>query len=295
MIDKYTFWDIERLNPEEHGAPLLLASSEEHRLGWAANVAANIANLGIDTTLIGLIWDDREGEMVKNLVTEHSITLFPIVQENPTIVKERFMYHGRQIARVDKEKYTVLSMKVVENILSYITEHLPSVIVFSDYWKGIANTALLEGIKQISQEHGIKVIADVKPKNIDLFHGIYLIKPNFKEFCGMTWRADMDPTNVEEIEAYGKALSQRLQTNIIVTKWAEWASLITLEWESFHLSAVKSNVVDVTGAGDSFLAWLVLWINNWNPLQDSVIIWNKASWAVIAKLGTAVVQVSDLE
>lgn len=295
MLDKYVFWDISRLNPEEHGAPLMLAESEEYRLWWAANVAANLANMWLETNLISITGDDMQSTILKNLVEKNTISLFTTIHTNPTIVKERYMYHGRQIMRVDKEKFFDLSMGNIQEILNYVQDNLTEIIVFSDYGKWIANAELLEKIKVLAAEKGVKIIADVKPKNINKFHNIFLIKPNFNEFCWMVGEPDMNPSNTADIEKYGRILADRLQTNLVITKGAHGASLITLAGEVFHVAATTANPIDVTGAWDSFLAWLALGIHNNLSLEEALKLGNKISWIAVSKLWTTIVHKNDLE
>jgi bifunctional ADP-heptose synthase (sugar kinase/adenylyltransferase) len=40
-------------------------------------------------------------------------------------------------------------------------------------------------VKRIKHEIPVSILVDTKPEHIDFFEGVYLIKPNFSEFCRM--------------------------------------------------------------------------------------------------------------
>ncbi|MBP6910862.1 hypothetical protein KBC03_04715 [Patescibacteria group bacterium] len=45
---------------------------------------------------------------------------------------------------------------------------------------------MVDFIKDRAKETGSKILVDTKPKHIEMFRGVYLIKPNFKEFREMS-------------------------------------------------------------------------------------------------------------
>src|SRR5262245_51231114 len=57
MIDEYLRGDVHRVSPEAP-VPVLDLKSTEHRLGGAANTAANMARLGAKATVIGVVGED---------------------------------------------------------------------------------------------------------------------------------------------------------------------------------------------------------------------------------------------
>ena len=51
MLDRYWFGDVERISPEAP-VPVVRVTRSEERLGGAANVAFNVATLGVHATLV---------------------------------------------------------------------------------------------------------------------------------------------------------------------------------------------------------------------------------------------------
>jgi D-glycero-beta-D-manno-heptose-7-phosphate kinase len=51
MLDQYWFGDVDRVSPEAP-VPIVRIARREERLGGAANVARNVAALGVQTALL---------------------------------------------------------------------------------------------------------------------------------------------------------------------------------------------------------------------------------------------------
>ena len=66
MLDQYIFGEINRISPEAP-VPILKAKKIENRLGGAGNVANNLINLGVQTTLIGPVGNDTIGKSFLNI------------------------------------------------------------------------------------------------------------------------------------------------------------------------------------------------------------------------------------
>jgi pfkB family carbohydrate kinase len=72
MLDRYLIGSVGRISPEAP-VPIVLLNSQHDRAGGAANVAANLALLGIKTHLIGCVGDDNEAKILSKLITEAGI------------------------------------------------------------------------------------------------------------------------------------------------------------------------------------------------------------------------------
>lgn len=295
MIDEYIYGNTDRKNPESP-MPLLNVEKEETKLWWASNVAHNIVSLNSCVDLVSMIGDDIHGKRFAELCKEAQITLIPLLSQAPTIVKKRFLdlQYKQQLLRVDYERNIPLSTNHIKEIESILATSKPSYILVSDYHKGIVQPDLIDSLKQISQMQWAKILVDTKPQNINLFEGVYLIKPNFKEFSEMMGKKGMENTD-ENIETFGKIFTKRYRTNLVVTRWSKWSSLITLEWSVQHIRPTEERkVFDVTGAGDTFIATLAYALDKWYLLEDAVQLANKASGIVVEKVGTATVTKEEL-
>src|SRR5256885_16748889 len=64
MLDRYLYGNAERLSPEAP-VPVLHYQREELRLGGAGGVAANLATLGADVRVVGVVGHDDAGRHVR--------------------------------------------------------------------------------------------------------------------------------------------------------------------------------------------------------------------------------------
>ncbi|NDH49801.1 MAG: hypothetical protein EBY41_04470, partial [Proteobacteria bacterium] len=81
MLDEYWLGDTNRISPEAP-VPIIKITDENFKLGGAGNVAANLAYLGIDVTLVGLIGIDKEAEHLKKIIEKQNIKMAVISFEN---------------------------------------------------------------------------------------------------------------------------------------------------------------------------------------------------------------------
>jgi len=72
ILDIFLYGESNRISPEAP-IPIVEIKKELMALGGAGNVAANLASLGINTHLVGLIGNDVEGNHIKSLLKQHKI------------------------------------------------------------------------------------------------------------------------------------------------------------------------------------------------------------------------------
>lgn len=294
MLDIYIFGNTDRKNPESP-MPLLKVEKQEVRLWWASNVANNISNLNGSVELISLLWTDSNWELFDRICGENNIKVHRLIMDAPTITKTRYLdsQYKQQLLRVDYEEKKDITMEQVKRIESILKEIQPEIILISDYNKWVITPLCVDIIKKYAKENNIKILVDIKPQNLELFYDVFLVKPNFKEFCEMMnimWIEDTE----ENIAKYWKEFVEKYRTNIVITRWGKWSSLITKEWEVHHVPSEELKVFDVSWAWDTYIATLTYAISNNYSLIDAVKLSNKASWVVVWKVGTAAVTKEEL-
>ncbi|MEO2118106.1 MAG: PfkB family carbohydrate kinase [Methanocaldococcus sp.] len=292
MLDKYTYGKVERINPEAP-VPILNVVEERYTLGGAGNVANNISSLNHDVFLISILNNDEFGKCIEELCNKNNIEYHFISDGRPTIVKHRFvaMGYNQQLLRVDYEKVYPINDELSSKILEVIKNlnGKSDILIISDYAKGLITRELIEGIKK---EFKGKILVDPKPKNIDFYKDVYLIKPNLKEASQILGREIENKNN--EVEKAGLELVDKYNSNFVITRSEKGATLITLDGEIFHIPTKVKEVHDVSGAGDTFIAVLGYALDKGYNLVDAVKLANKASSIVVGKVGTATVSLDEL-
>ena len=135
MLDRYLFGGTSRISPEAP-VPVVHIRDNEDRAGGAANVAINLARLGVRTTLMGVVGDDDEAAALKSAMENSKVECrFSTVNDWPTITKTRVQSRGQQLIRLDREEPVPAGSDALTRALA---ERLPEVdaVVLSDYGKG---------------------------------------------------------------------------------------------------------------------------------------------------------------
>ena len=110
MLDRYWYGSSSRISPEAP-VPVVNVERYENRAGGAANVALNLAALGINCDIIGIVGKDEQGGVLKDLLKQKNIEPRFLEEENlPTITKLRILSRHQQLLRVDFEKGYELSL-----------------------------------------------------------------------------------------------------------------------------------------------------------------------------------------
>lgn len=294
MLDIYAFWNTDRKNPESP-MPLLKVEKQEIRLWWASNVAHNIANLNWKIDLISLIWDDSNWKLFNEICDEKNINHHRLIMDAPTITKTRYLdsQYKQQLLRVDHEEKKKITKEQISELEAILNAIQPEILLISDYDKWVITPECIDVVKDYANKNDVKILVDIKPQNLELFYDVFLVKPNFKEFCEMMWITWIENTD-ENISKYWKEFVQRYRTNIVITRWGKWSSLITREWEVYHVPSEELKVFDVSGAWDTYIATLTYALSNNYSLIDAIKLSNKASWVVVWKVWTAAITREEL-
>ncbi len=135
ILDRYVIGSVQRLSPEAP-IPVLRPAAGHSTLGGAANVALNIAMLGGQAVLVGVIGHDAAGAEVERLAAA-APGISPAlvrVSNRPTTAKTRFMTGSHQLLRLDEETTLPLDAAGASAVMQAVAASLRSadVIVLSD-------------------------------------------------------------------------------------------------------------------------------------------------------------------
>ena len=188
MLDRYWYGAATRISPE---APVPVVAMHHgkihHSLGGAANVAANLAALGSQTTLLGIVGNDEPAHRLEQMLDEQGIAYsFEKMASHPTITKLRIVSHHQQLMRLDfEELYDADGLQALLPIYKQKLSDI-DVVILSDYGKGTLTHPEL--FIQAAQAAGVPVLVDPKRNDFSAYKGAALITPNQKEFEAVVGR-----------------------------------------------------------------------------------------------------------
>ncbi len=294
ILDRYVTGTVQRLSPEAP-IPVLRPAGDHCTLGGAANVALNIATLGGEAILVGVIGEDTAGAEVETLVsTTLGITSGLIrIPGRPTTAKTRFMTGSHQLLRLDEETTAPLETDAAAAVLAAVQRHLPNadVVVLSDYAKGVLCDGVLDAILAL-RPTGKTIIADPKRSDFTAYCGADILTPNEHEVRVAT-RIDADH-DAEADRAGRMALDQTQGHAVLVTRSAKGLTLVRREMEALHLPTRAREVADVSGAGDTLVAALAVALGAGASLPDAAVLANATAGISVGKQGTATVTSQEL-
>ena len=294
MLDRYLIGEVDRISPEAP-VPVVLLKQQDERAGGAANVAANLAKLGITTRLAGYVGNDADGKLLINLINGMEIDTQAIVQSeaHPTITKTRIIGGHQQMMRLDQENrssYGAADKKQLEQLIQAQLKDGPTVIVLSDYAKGVVEASLTGFIIKEARKLGIPVLVDPKGRDFSKYQGATALTPNKRETAEA---GNVDPKDNEALIATAQKLRTQLDLGFLaVTRGEEGISLFEAD-EVQHIPATAKQVFDVSGAGDTVIATLAAGLMHGLGHGEALHLANIAA-GVVGKVGTVPITHEEL-
>ena len=295
MLDRFAYGDMDRISPEAP-VPVLRLKSVRETLGGAGNVASNIASLGGEAVLIGLLGTDAAGDRVRRLLTEQPGLVSGCLVDDTrvTTCKTRYIAVNQQVVRTDEETFASLTPEEEQALLAAGRDWIAraGAVVLSDYGKGVLSPLLIRELIAAARERGVAVFVDPKSLDFGLYRGATCITPNLKELAAASGMPVNDDAAV--IAAARHVLAQAHAQAILVTRSEKGMMLVEAAGEVSSVPARAREVFDVSGAGDTVIATMALLHAAGRSLVQSMHVANAAASVVVSKLGTATAEMSEV-
>ena len=296
MVDEYLWGNVTRISPEAP-VPIINISSAQSRFGGAANVAFNLQGLGQTPLLVGVVGEDRMGQLFRNMMEENGLSGEGIITipQRPTTVKTRIIGNNQQIARVDQETTESISLEVQESLFKIFVSQIESVsaIIIQDYNKGIVAPQLVNHIIDLANRNGKIITVDPKFENFFSFKNVTLFKPNIKE---AEEALAMRINNEQEVVTAGKKLMSVLNCEaVLITRGAHGMALLEKNGDSTFVETKARKVADVSGAGDTVIATLSYALSGGASMKEAVTMANFAAGLVCEEVGVVPVNLNGLQ
>lgn len=302
-IDEMVYGDTERISRE---APVLILRHSHTKiiLGQAANAAHNLATInGGKVSAIGLYGDDYYGPMLLEAFQKAGINTDYMVQDKSrtTTVKSRISgasFHSvtQQVVRIDRVDESALSQeiedKIIENIKKAIPEH--DAIILSDYNIGLLTDRIIQETVKTAKEYGKIVVADVQ-KNMTRYKGVYALTPNQPDSEKAVGYFIKDENSLSKA---GEDILKMTDAKVLLlTRGGDGMAVFEHEKPTHTDVPVfnKTDVFDVTGAGDTVVASFTLALAAGAEPKYAAIIGNIAASIVIRSFGCATTTIEELK
>jgi rfaE bifunctional protein kinase chain/domain len=297
-IDKYTFGEVKRISPEAP-VPVLEVTKEWLKLGLAANISHNLKTLGVESTLCGVVGEDNNANVFDTLLEDEKLNTWGIVRASgrPTIFKERVTTNTQQICRIDYESSNDIDEATENKLISRFDEFAKThgAVIIEDYAKGSLTKNVIANLITKFKSAGKLVAVDPGRSTPPLFYkGATLLKPNFAEAHAMVEGLGYKEKNLDKM---AKILVEKLNLDmLVITLGAGGMALLDVKNNSelIIIPTVANEVFDVSGAGDTAISALTSSLLAGATLEEAAWISNCASGVVVAKKGTATVDLKEL-
>jgi D-beta-D-heptose 7-phosphate kinase/D-beta-D-heptose 1-phosphate adenosyltransferase len=300
VLDEYIEGRVTRISPEAP-VPVILEEGRRWVLGGAGNVAANVAAIGAKARLCGRVGEDGEAILVRGLCAQEGIDASAVVTDRatPTTRKTRLLAGYQQLARIDREVVRPLESDaeraIVDAFSRFLLEAGPKALVVSDYGKGVITDSLLSRLIPAARAAGVPVVTDPKSVFLSRYAGSTVLKPNLKEAREAFAAARPgEPLGFDAGEAAAAAdvlasflLEEAGVDGVVLSLSEHGVACRGAVGPTTTFRATALEVADVSGAGDTMVAFLALGLATGHDLAASTRLANVAAGAVCGKLGTA--------
>lgn len=286
-LDEFVTGQVERISRE---APVLILRHETTKQvpGGGANAVYNLAKLGAQVQAVGLLGKDDQGRSLRRLfdlagVNTQGILIDP---DRPTVTKTRISGHSRQsvtqqIVRVDRKSDELPDSDLQLHMAEYIESQVGTVdaVVCSDYGDGVLTPLVITSALSHS-----RTIVDAQ-KQIQRYQGAMLFTPNLPEAEQAVGYAITNPQTLTQAGQDLLTLTQAQQ--ILITRGEQGMSLFDRTGSEQHIPAFnRTEVFDVTGAGDTVVTALTLGLTAGASFWEAAVLGNLAASIVVRQFGT---------
>lgn len=294
MLDHYIYGNCNRISPEAP-VPVVEITRESYTLGGAGNVLENLNALDCHAGIIAVVGRDDHAAIIADKLNECGSNSNGLIKDPTrcTTVKTRVLSSNHQMIRLDREVTDPVSESVINECSELIKQQIDncSVLLLSDYNKGLLTADLLGEVVALCNAVGIKTIVDPKGLDFSKYQGVSIIKPNRKEASLATGIVIKDNDSLERACIKIKEITG---CEAVVVTMSEDGIAI---YENNELSIIPTKamgVVDVTGAGDTVMASIAIALASGYSLKEACDFANHAAAIVVSKVGSATATLQEI-
>ena len=300
LLDEYLVGRVERLS-REAPVPVLEQTQTHYLPGGAANPAANIRSLGSQAVVAGLLGRDETARLLRAALDALGIDTAGVVvdSERPTTRKTRIVAEGsyvfaHHLARVDLVSRDPVQGDRERHLCDRIASLMPGcdAVLVSDYRSGVVTPAVVRTIRETARQHGVYSVVDSQG-DLGQFAGFDLVRCNRQE--AERYLETTLANNDDFEQALARLVAELDVGGMVISRGSEGLSLLERGSGPRHLASTnRSQVFDVTGAGDTLTAVIALVLAAGLDLRTAAQLGNLAAGIAVQRLGNVAVTAAEL-
>lgn len=304
-LDEMIYGDTERISRE---APVLILQHTHTKLilGGASNAANNASVLnGGKVAVIGVTGDDFQAQQLIETFSKSNVDTKFIVKDKTRKTTTKTRISGscsqsitQQIVRVDRQTNEFISQETEKRVLENIEKAIPDydAIILSDYHIGTLTQKVIEKTVELANKYGKTIVVDAQ-KDLDKYKNITAMTPNLpdtQKFVGDKFGLYIKDENSMN-QAGKKLLESTNAKSVLVTCGSDGVIVFDANGEISRIPVFnKSEVFDVTGAGDTVTAAFTMALASGAEPKYAAIIGNIAAGIVVKHFGCATTTVDEI-
>lgn len=300
-IDEMIYGDAERISRE---APVLILRHSHTKLilGAASNAAHNVSALNNgNVSVIGVCGDDFQAGQLRETFENANVNcgLLVVDPSRKTTTKTRISGSittsiTQQIVRIDRQTNGLLSEEIEQEVLKQIERAIPDfdAIILSDYHIGTLTPKIIKETIRLANLYNKIIVVDAQ-KELEIYKNITSMTPNLPDTEASV---KFSITSEEDLKKAGNMLLDKTSAkSILITCGAD--GMFVTEPNGLYTKIPvfnKSEVFDVTGAGDTVTAVYTLALASGAEPAYAAIIGNIAASIVVKQFGCATTTIDEI-
>lgn len=300
-LDEMIYGDAERISRE---APVLILQHTRTKLilGGASNAAHNVSTLnGGKVGVAGVCGDDYQSGQLIETFEKANVDCKYLIKDKDRKTTTKTRISGsittsitQQIVRVDRQTNAPISKITEDKLIANLEKAIPEydAIVLSDYHIGTLTDRVVETSIKLANKYNKIIVVDAQ-QNLGGYKNITSMTPNLPDTEKSVGFAITDEEDLKK--AGDKLLNATNAKAILITCGAD--GMFVAEPSSKYTKIPvfnKSEVFDVTGAGDTVTAVYTLALATGADYVYSAIIGNIAASLVVRQYGCATTTINEL-
>lgn len=300
-IDEMIYGDAERISRE---APVLILQHTNTKiiLGGASNAAHNVATLSKGhVSVCGVCGDDYQSGQMFEAFHKAGINTDNLIKDKSRKTTTKTRVSGsittsitQQIVRVDRQTNAPLSEKTEKLVIKALEKSIPEndAIILSDYHIGTLTDKIIKKAIELANKYNKIIVVDAQ-KNLEQYKNVTSMTPNepdTQKSTGIILKTEEDLKHAGD-----KLLKETNAKSILITCGANGMFVAKPNNEYTKIPVFnKSEVFDVTGAGDTVTAVYTLALATGADAVYAAIIGNIAASLVVRQFGCATTTIEEL-